>query len=546
MKNFPSFLISSVVCCFIFVAGVNAGDKVEIRTLGVWNLPHPFEGPKNLTENIFSQLMHPTVKDYAREKSIVIEYSKEDDCLLIRGAIDDMTAVEESLKQLTHYQHPYVSLFDFSARTGATETVLRFPGICAKSGGINLLRLEVEYLPVVPSKWIDSVRYGMKSSIYPTLGNFRFPKTTTGAKGREIKGELNFLPNKKEAGVAHVLSYQGMSKGDVRSFLNSSGGESRIFLDVPYKQLLDPNAETQAWNLYRTPGRALKFMCPNYNNDRVSELFRDLEFRQILQQAADLVYHTRAVGITDTGLQPVDHLNALALSFWKPFGSGRFNREKQQLENRWRTWLNGKSKNSNGLLGKHFKVENGRRLIDVKTGDLPTFKLFFADNINDSTYFLNLIDFVGEKNGLGILDIQADRADDFITADKFRPILARDKNLSPGHEGVVFDAPIPNNDHLEHYFSKHRNFFGLDEGIAEKTIVQAEKMLTGSWEAGATERMGKNIREEVPCIIVGQHLFFVYIRKEGEFRLGGLPEKVRSSKASAAYKLGRQIFLSAH
>ena len=135
--------------------------------------------------------------------------------------------------------------------------------------------------------------------------------------------------------------------------------------------------------------------------------------------------------------------------------------------------------------------------------------------------------------------------DDFIPVDKFRTILAGDDQLSDGHEGVIFDVPVPYNDHVEHYFSKDQNFFGLDETISKKTVDQAETMLTGDWMEGSTVKLGKILRAEIPCIIIGQHPFYVYTRSQGEHRLVDLPPNVEGKKAPTAYKLARRLAESA-
>lgn len=551
MKN---RLINWTTVCLLFcLSGVGvtqAENRIEVRTLQTWNLPHPFEGPKNLTENVFGYLMHPAIDDYARENSLDISYSKDNDCLYILGNSDPITQILEGLQQLKEYDHPYVSLYGATTDaldTSATEVMIRFPKICVKTGNVNLLRKEIEYLPVLTSKWQEPVRYGMKSTSYPTLGDFGFPKTVTGAKGKTIRGELSFSPRKKNRHrPIHVLSYAGMSKEDLREFLNNTGGEERIYLDVPYKKLLTKKGkEGSGWGLYRVPSKSLKMMCPNYNNPKIKELFKDLEYRRIIQKAVDLVYHTGAVGLTDTGLQPVHRSNALALGGWRQFSSIKLREEQRQLKNQWEAWLKTKGK-GDGKIGSSFRAKNGQELIDIKTKDLPKLRLFFADNINDSTYFVNLKEFLGkEEPGLGVIDLEIKHGDDFITVDKFRKILAGDDQLSDGHEGVVFDIPVPYNDHVEHYLSKEQNFFGLDKDVAELTLAHAEAMLKGDWVEGATDKMGRLLREEVPCIIIGQHRFYVYTRNQGDNQLAVLPDKVKGKRAPTASKLARRISESA-
>ena len=93
-----SYFFNWKTSCFLFVLvganGANAEIPIEVRTLQTWNLPHPYEGPKNLSENVFTYLMHPPVNDYARENSLEISYSKDDDCLDMFGNIDPMKDVE--------------------------------------------------------------------------------------------------------------------------------------------------------------------------------------------------------------------------------------------------------------------------------------------------------------------------------------------------------------------------------------------------------------------------------------------------------------------
>ena len=543
MKNV--FINWKTVCLLFCLSGVGvtqAENRIEVRTLQTWNLPHPFEGPKNLTENVFGYLMHPSIDDYARENSLEISYSKDDDCLYILGNSDPMTQIEEGLQQLEDYDHPYASLYMATKSMSETEVMIRFPKICVKTGHVNLLRKEVEYLPVLTRKWQEPVRYGMKSTSYPTLGDFGFPKTVTGTKGKTIKGELNFSPHKQNKHRSiHVLSYAGMSKEDLRDFVNNTGGQERVYLDVPYKKLLTRKGkEGSGWGIFRASSKSLKMMCPNYNNSKVKELFKDLEYRRIIQKAVDLIYHTGAVGLTDSGLQPIHRSNALTFASWRQFSSIKLKKEKQQLENDWKAWLTTKGKNSDGKIGKFFEVKNGQELIHVETKDLPKLRLFFADNINDSTYFVNLQEFLGQE-GLRVIELEIKHGDDFITVDKFRKILAGDDRLSDGHEGVVFDIPVPYSDHIEHYFSEEQNFFGLDKDVAELTLAQAEAMLKGDWVEGATDKLGRLLREEVPCIIIGQHPFFVYTRNQGDNQLAVLPDKVKEKRAPTASKLARRI-----
>ncbi|MBL10108.1 MAG: hypothetical protein CL402_06285 [Acidiferrobacteraceae bacterium] len=547
MKNqLMSWTLGVLICGLTMNAVAEAENQVEVRTLQTWNLPHPFEGPKTLTEDVFAYLMHPMLRDYAGENTLDISYSKEDDCLYVLGSGSLIRPVEETLTQLNSYSHPYSSLFAATKSGSNNKEMVRFPNICANSGGLNLLRLEVESLPVLVDKWNEPVRYGFRPKSYPTLGDYQFPKTVMGTKGKAIRGELSFSPNiKNQSQAIHVLSYAGMSKEDLRNFLNNPGGEERVYLDVPYRKLL-PRGDSDnpaEWSVFRASSKALKMMCPNYNNPRINALFRDVEYRRIVQKTADLVYHTGAVGLTDTGLQPIHRSNVLEDGGWRQFSSDKFKRERQQLANEWKAWLTAKSKSSDGQLGAGLRVKNGQKLVDIDTNDLPKFRLFFADNINDTTYFVNLKELLGEEE-LGLMNLEIRRGDDFIPVDKFRKVLAGDEQLSDGHEGVVFDIPVPFNHHVEHYFSKDRNFFGLDRNVAIKTVSQAEAMLNGDWTEGATKKMGSILREEVPCIIVGKHPFFIYTRKHGDYLLSELPYQEQQKKSPTATTLAGRISAS--
>ncbi|MGE4658255.1 MAG: hypothetical protein AAEI08_04895, partial [Gammaproteobacteria bacterium] len=165
----------------------------------------------------------------------------------------------------------------------------------------------------------------------------------------------------------------------------------------------------------------------------------------------------------------------------------------------------------------------------------------FADNINDQPYFINLQEKLRE---LGILDLEVNMGSDFIAADHFRKILQHDRYLDKGHEGVVFDIPVPHNDHVEHYFSRAGNFFGLDDGIAPHTLKQVDQIETGDWTPGATQRLGQLLRQEIPCVIVGQHPFYVYVRKKGMHKLSAGPNTAEWRQATTAYRLGKRISIS--
>ena len=276
-----------VLVLYALLNTVNA--DTEIRTLQSWNLPHPFQGPKSLTENIFSNMMHPNLRAFIKKNSITIGYSKEDDCLVLHGNKNELAVLKQSLTQLSKYQHPYAGLFDKSERSSDKKT-MRFPTVCAARGGTNLLRLELEYLLVVPHSWGEPVRYGMKEGTYQTLGNYRFPITVTGAKEEaDVEGELLFKPVKNGSPI-HVLSYRGMSKEDLQAKLQRANDEVRIYMDVPYKRLLrQGDSEVNQWALYRAGSKALKLLCPNYKNEKIGALFADPAYRRLLQKAIDLV-----------------------------------------------------------------------------------------------------------------------------------------------------------------------------------------------------------------------------------------------------------------
>ena len=84
---------------FAIVAVSVANADTEVRTLQSWNLPHPFQGPKSLTENVFSFLLNPPIRDFARTNQLRVTYSKEDDCLMLSGSEDALRKVKNTLSQ---------------------------------------------------------------------------------------------------------------------------------------------------------------------------------------------------------------------------------------------------------------------------------------------------------------------------------------------------------------------------------------------------------------------------------------------------------------
>jgi hypothetical protein len=415
------------------------------------------------------------------------------------------------------------------------KKVLRFPRVCTKDRSANPKRVTLEYQPVVPQEWSKLVRYGLN---YSTLGSYKFPQTVTTGKDREIKGEIKFLPKSSDKSAIHALSYRGMSKEDLREKLHRGSDETRIYIDVPYKKLLQQGGTGDKWALYKTGIKALKVLCPNYNNERIRHLFLNKDYRSILQKMADFVYQKRGVGIMDTGLQPVHRFNVLEFNTSRPLAKQMVDKTKRQLINEWKAWLTSQRKNSSVGFQDLFYID-GDRLLDVDTDELVAVRVFFADIINDQAYFGNLKSLLEDS---GMLELQINRRDDFITVDRFRPILEGRGNLKNGHEGIIFDIPVPYNDHIEHYFAVDRNFFGLDATIAPKVIQQVQSMQSGDWAVNTTKRLGRLLREESPCLVVGQHPFYTYTRKTGKFQLPGKPE---SDDAPTAYRIGNRIKQSA-
>ena len=506
----------------------------EIRTLQSWNLPHPYQGPKSLTENVFAFLVNPAVRDFAQKQGMEINYSKEDDCLLVSGNDKALNVVGGTLSQLRGYGHPYGDLLaPEDVKIGATSA-FKFKKICSVEGGKNLLRLEMEYLPAVPKAWEKPVRYGMRGGTYETLGTFEFPVTVTGAKAREIEGELQFQ-TKVPGQSIHALSYRGMSKADLREKLNNSADQASIYMDVPYKQLLNTDSEQGAqWALYRAGSRAIKLMCPNYRNPRMTALFKDQQFRQILQKIVDLQYHMDAVGITDTGLQPTDENNLLDFHSWRPYAASAREKVQQQILNEWKTWIAGKDRKTDKQFEDYFYIEGGQ-LFDAQTEELPKVKVFFADNINDQRFFDNLKKFLIDNR---IIDLEVNGRNDFITSDRFRLILAGQERLLDGQEGVVFDIPVPYNDHIESYFVSDQNFFGLSKEISAGVVRQAEDMTQGQWELDSTKTLGRLLRTECPCLAIGEHPFYVYTRKSEDHELKSVQFP---ASAPTAYRLAERI-----
>ena len=527
--------VQIAVTLSVLVAFSPANSDVEIRTLQAWNLPHPFQGPKSLTEDVFSGLIHPTVRELAKENDLSIQYSKEDEFVILNGDADTLNLLKSSLSQLVTYKHPYSSLFIPEEGVLAGKKVLRFPRVCAKDGNVNPLRGALEYLSVVPGLWSKPVRYGLN---YPTLGTYQFPETVIGGKAKAIKGEIVFLPKEKGRDASHVLSYRGMSKEDLRDKLGLSNDETRIYMDVPYDKLLKLEDTDREWGFYRAPSKALKVICPNYNNERIKQLFLDQEYRNILQKMADFIYHKRGVGIRDTGLQPTHPFNVLEFTSFRPFSREKTEQINRQLLNEWKAWLTSRRKQATEGFRDYFYVE-GDQLLDAGTDELVRVRLFFADTINDQAYFDNLKDSLEEAR---MLELKINRRSDFITVDRFRPILEGQGSLKDGHEAIVFDISVPYNDHIEHYFSTSKNFFGLDSSIAPKVAQQIQLMESGDWTVNTTKRLGRLLREESPCIVVGQHPFYAYTRKAGEF---GLPVIPQPDDATTAFTLASQLKRSA-
>ena len=519
---------------FAFVVAPLASADTEVRTLQSWNLPHPFQGPKSLTENVFSFLLNPAVREFARVNQVRVTYSKEDDCLILSGAENALEKVRNTLSQLEVYGHHYADLLAVEETKIGEKPVYRFKKICTKQGGKNLLRLELEFLPTVPEEWSKPVRYGMRGGTYSTLGRYEFPTTVTGSKEREIEGELLFLSKANNEAV-HALSYRGMSKADLRQKLNNASDEASVYLDVPYKQLIEGGRDQRAqWALYQAGSRALKLFCPNYNNPRVRALFGDQSFRLILQKMVDLQYHFDAVGITDTGLQPTDTKNLLDFHSWRQYSTTTRDKIKQQILNEWNTWIASKEKRDDKEFDRFLYIEGGQ-LYDIETDELPKVKAFFADNINDQRFFDNLKAFLLENQ---IIDLEVNGRNDFITADRFRSILSSEEKLLSGQEAIVFDLPVPYNDHIESYFTAGGNFFGLTGDISPDVVSQAEEMTQGAWAVGSTKTLGRLLRTECPCLVIGQHLFYVYTRKTDPYELKTLQF---ASDAPTAYRIAERI-----
>ena len=508
---------------------------VEIRTLQSWNLPHPFQGPKSLTENVFSYLINPTMREYVKTNGLSIQYSKEDDCLVIRGRGENLRLVELSLAQLSRYRHPYSPLFGEAIDSATDGTKISFPKVCTKRGGKNLLRLELEYLSVVPEEWGRPVRYGQK---YQTLGSFEFPTDVSVEKDEDAKlidGELGFSAKLNQQSSIHVLSYRGISKEDLQDKLNLGRDEARVYMDVPYSQLLKRGETTSGqWVLFRAGSKALKVLCPNYQNEKIRSLFSDVSYRQIIQKAADYVYQRGGIGIMDTGLQPVHERNILKFNAWRPLNKEMVGKKGNQLKKEWKAWLTSQQKEPTLELEEFFVVE-GNRFLDIETDELPELKVYFADIINDQPYFENLKLYLEEN---GMLRLHANSRNDFIFYDQFRKILAGEAGLGKHHQGIVFDIPVPYNDHIEHYFSAENNFYGLDEAIAPKVVRHVATMESGDWALNSTKHLGRLLRQECPCLMVGQHPFYTYTRKTGEFRL---PKSDGPSDAPTSHRLAGRI-----
>ena len=528
-RTFRGFCVG---CAIVAVSVANA--DTEVRTLQSWNLPHPFQGPKSLTENVFSFLLNPPIRDFARTNQLRVTYSKEDDCLMLSGSEDSLRKVKKTLSQLEIYGHHYADLLGPEQEKIGDNLVYRFKKICTKQGGKNLLRLELEFLPTVPEAWSKPVRYGMRGGTYTSLGKYEFPTTVTGSKEREIEGELLFSP-KTSSEAVHTLSYRGMSKADVRQKLNNASDEASVYLDVPYKQLIERGSDQKAeWALYQAGSRALKLFCPNYNNPRVRALFADQSFRLILQKMVDLQYHFDAVGITDTGLQPTDTKNLLDFHSWRQYSNATRDKKQEQILNEWNTWIAGKEKKDDKEFDRFLYIEGGQ-LYDLETEELPKVKAFFADNINDQRFFDNLKAFLLDNR---IIDLEVNGRNDFITADRFRSILSTEEQLLIGQEAIVFDLPVPYNDHIESYFTAAGNFFGLNRNISPEIVSQAQEMTQGAWALGSTKTLGRLLRTECPCLVIGQHPFYIYTRKTDPYELKSLKF---SSDAPTAYRIAERI-----
>ena len=67
-------------------------------------------------------------------------------------------------------------------------------------------------------------------------------------------------------------------------------------------------------------------------------------------------------------------------------------------------------------------------------------------------------------------------------------------------------------------------------------------MESGDWAVNTTKRLGRLLREESPCIVVGQHPFYAYTRKTGEF---DLPVIRQPDDATTAFALANRIKHSA-
>ena len=127
---------------------------------------------------------------------------------------------------------------------------------------------------------------------------------------------------------------------------------------------------------------------------------------------------------------------------------------------------------------------------------------------------------------------------DFITADRFRSILSTEEKLLTGQEAIVFDLPVPYNDHIESYFTTAGNFFGLNGNISPEIVSQAQEMTQGAWALGSTKTLGRLLRTECPCLVIGQHPFYIYTRKTDPHELKSLKF---SSDAPTAYRIAERI-----
>ncbi|MCP4701934.1 MAG: hypothetical protein GY862_34505 [Gammaproteobacteria bacterium] len=536
-----------------------ASPAIEVRTLQMWNVAHPFDGPKNFSEDVLTYLMHPTLESYANKHNVRIEWLEKKDILGLQGPQGAVLVIKDTLKQLDKHSH-YLSRRFESRRKEMPSSKVRLSfdrivksreGSADSDGGILLARRDLELLPILHPDWLKNktVSFDLTPDYAPkTLGAFAYPEIRSGtAKGKKLRDYSQGLYFRTSTGPArqiHVLSFRRMPKDTlINTFAEKSGYEdveARVYLEVPYKKLLK---NRKFWTQTEASRKTLKVLCPNYNNPEMRDLFGSRQFREIVQQVADLTFAKRGAGVMLSGLRPVDTETAFepGRDPEQTYGGPGFEQRLKEVKAAWKRWQVHDAKSDNWP-GKRYKQYFQRLANNPDSIEKPPkLKVHYADGINDQKYMENFNTLLTGELRMLQLDISHYHS---LAADQLRELLQNpQQGLGENYELIVFDVVVPHNRHVERYFAPQTNIFGLSEEIALEIDASnvtdlAARLLAGKGNKGTMQHLGKYLREEIPCILLGEHIYYIYERTHGQYRL---PPQLDSAKSATAIKYAERI-----